>query len=207
MPLWSDLHPTDFPLIQRVWLDRPGSYNLVAPTGTAFVRAAAAGCGGFKDDADGWGGGAAFAFNKEAAAAGATFTAQVGDPEFSRPSANTTAGDSWVKRSNATNLVYADRGRPDGSAGLAANSTGLTTRSGSAATGSAGGAGAGDAGDTAAMGFGGRGANPGTSEANLDALAAWYGGGGGRRSARQVPIIPAGCGLVCVEFYTQDPRY
>lgn len=197
--LHSDLFPIGYPLIQRLYLSEPGTaMTVIAPPGTAWVRVSVSPAGGFKDDADGWGGGGAFAFAQEVCAPAAVFHVQVGDTQHARPAANDALGDSWVKRADNTTLVYADRGRPDGSPGLAANSTGSIVRDGSAATSSHGGASAGDDIDPWALGFGGQGANT--------TRAAWYGAGGGHVSGFFLyPTFPAGDGRVCLEFYQYDP--
>lgn len=189
--------PLGWPLIKVVYFDEPGTYTVTAPAGTAWLRVGSGGAGGFKDDADGWGGGAAFAYSEEACLPGAAFTVQVGDSQFARPSANTVAGDSWIKRADASVLVYADRGRPDGSPGLAANCTGVTKLDGSSATSDAGGASAGDDSDPNPMGFGGRGA----SLTN----APWFGGGGGRFTGPYLyPLFPPADGRICLEFYSAN---
>jgi hypothetical protein len=194
------LFPLGYPLISRIYFSDPGVWAAEAPPLTAWVRAAASGAGGFKDDADGWGGGAAFAFSSESCAPGADFQIQVGDTQHSRPAANDALGNTWVKRADSSILVLADRGRPDGSPGLGANSTGLITRSGGAAGPSSGGASAGDDSDPFPLGFGGVGA----SITN----APWYGGGGGRVSgAFTYPQFAAADGRACLEFYAVDPGY
>lgn len=198
---FSDLFPLGYPLIQRTYFRTPGATGLiVAPPKTLFVRAAAAGAGGYKDDADGWGYGAAYAFRSEACAAGAQFTYQVGDSQFCRVAQNTVAGDTWIKRQDTSSLVYADRGKPT-QAGLVGNSAGAVRRAGSAPTGTDGGASAGDDADPYPLGFGGRGASR--------TLAPWYGGGGGRQT---YPIIgawfhPPGDGMACIEFWALNPGY
>ena len=197
--LHPDLFPLGYPLIRRVWFQEPGEYSVQAPADTTWVRASASAAGGFKDDVAGWGGGAAFAFDEEACAELATFTVQVGDSQFCRPSADTVAGDSWVKRAGGSILVYADRGRPDGSPGLADNSTGSIARSGSSAGMTQGGMAAGDDQDDFPLGFGGRGAST--------TAPAWYGGGGGRVAGPyRWPLKPPGDGRVCLEFFRRNPE-
>lgn len=192
--------PTGYPLIERHYFDTPGAIAITAPPKTGYVRAGAQASGGFKDNADGWGGGASFAFSAEACAAGATFTGWVGDSQFCRSSQNTTSGDSWIRRANSSLLVYADRGRPDGSPGLLANCTGTIKRSGSAAASDAGGASAGDDADQYPLGFGGQGAS--------QTFAPWYGGGGGRQTyGSLVWLHPPGDGRLCVEFYSRNAGY
>lgn len=194
------LFPLGYPLIDRVYFNEPGTFNVTAPALTSWVRSAVSGAGGFKDDVDGWGGGAAFAFASEDCDPGAAFQVQVGDSQFTRPTANTGQGDSWIKRGDSSILVQADRGRPDGSPGLLANCVGLIKRSGSAATASAGGASAGDDADPYPLGFGGVGA----SITN----APWYGGGGGRVSGPfTYPLFAAADGRACLEFYAVNPGY
>ncbi len=196
----STLFPRGYPLLQRLYFDVPGGpYSATAPAKALWVRASAGGCGGFKDDANGWGGGGAFAFDAELCAAGDAFTVQVGDTAFSRPSADTVAGDSWVKRPGGSVLVYADRGRHGGAGGLVANCTGSIKRAGVASTPLHGGASAGDDADDHARGFGGRGAST--------SLAAYYGGGGGFDNGRSLPLVAAADGRVCVEFYSRNPGY
>lgn len=200
--LHTDLFPLGFPLLQRIYfsLITAAPVAIAAPYDAAYIRAMASGAGGFKDDAPGWGGGAAWAFTGETCAGGDVFTVQVGDSQHARVAANDALGDSWVKRPNGTALVYADRGRPNGTGGLVANSTGSVLRAGSAATGSAGGASAGDDSDPFPLGFGGRGAT--------ETLSAWYGGGGGRIAndgAHKFLTFPPADGLLCVEFYLFNP--
>lgn len=201
MTTWSSIFPKGYALLDRQYFYEPGVYSAVAPAGTAYVRAAADGAGGFKDTGgDGWGGGSAYAFDQEACAPGATFSIQVGDTAFSRPSADTVAGDSYVKRADTSSLVYADRGRHSGSKGLAANSVGSVKHSGSDATANQGGASAGDDGDTRPMGLGGRGAS-----VNVSAMP---GGGGGRGVfGGATSVVPAGDGVVALEFYARNPGY
>jgi hypothetical protein len=197
----SVLFPSGYPLLKRIVLILPTltPVTIVTPPNTAWVRAAVGGAGGFKDNAAGWGGGAAYAFTEEASsvASSPTFTIQVGDSQFCRPSANTIAGDSWVKRSNGTALVYADRGRPDGTPGMVANSTGAIMRGGTAAASTHGGASGGDAGDTFDLGFGGRGAS--------SSVSAYYGGGGGFELGHDFPTFPAADGRAVLEFYSRNP--
>lgn len=196
--LHPDLFPLGYPLLRRAWFLEPGLFDVVAPLGTTWIRASASPAGGFKDDVNGWGGGGAFAFDEEACAELASFSVQVGDSQFCRPAANTEAGDSWVKRAGGTVLVSADRGRPDGTPGLADNCVGSVVRSGQAAAINQGGASAGDDGDALPLGFGGRGASA--------TVAAWYGGGGGRVSGSfKWPMKPAGDGRVCLEFFRRNP--
>lgn len=199
--LHSDLFPLGYPLIARYVYTTPGGITVPVPLGSTWLRAGAGGAGGFQDSANGWGGGAAYAFAGEACAYGSTYTGQVGDSQFSRPAANTNLGDSWVRRPDASILTYADRGRPDGTPGATANCTGSTKRAGSAPTASQGGASAGDDADPFPLGFGGRGAS--------DTVAAWYGGGGGYSSsgAYYFPQFPAGDGRLVLEFYRYNPGY
>lgn len=196
--LHSSLFSTGYPLIQRVWVP-VGALLVMAPAGSAWVRASAGGAGGFKDDAAGWGGGGAFAFAAEPCLAGDSFHCQTGDTQFTRTSSNTVSGDTWVKRGDLSVLVYADRGRPNGTAGASANCTGAITRSGVAGGTTQGGSSAGDDADTYPLGFGGRGAS--------SALAAFYGGGGGYEAGHDFPTFPAGSGRLCLEFYSSNPGY
>jgi len=199
--IWTEVFPLGYPLLGRVFLDAPGGPVAVqAPSGAVFVRAAVSGAGGFPDDVLRWGGGAAYAFRAEACAPGDVFTAQIGDSQFSRPTADTVAGDSWVKRPNSTVLVYADRGRHSGTRGLAVNSQGAIRRDGTDATADAGGPSAGDDADIYPLGFGGKGADI--------ALAPYFGGGGGRSTYPGFAWnYPAGDGRVCLEFYRINPGY
>lgn len=198
--LHSELFPIGYPLVSRQFFQLPaGPLAIVAPARAIWIRASANGSGGFRDGSPGFGGGAAFAFDAETCAPGDAFTVQVGNPEFARTAANTGLGDSWVKRANASLLVSADRGRPDGTAGQAANCTGSVTRNGSAGSSVLGGASAGDLLDDFPLGFGGRGASA--------TQAAYYGGGGGYNAAGSFPLVAAGCGMVCVEFFLRNPGY
>jgi hypothetical protein len=197
--LHSDLFPIGYPLVQRLYFSEPvTAAAVIAPDGSAWVRTSASGAGGFKDNADGWGGGAAFAFAEEACLPGNTFSVQLGDTQHSRPATDDNLGDSWVKRGDSSIMVYADRGRHGGSPGLASRSTGSITRDGTAGTSGQGGASAGDDIDPWSLGFGGQGANP--------TRPAWYGAGGGHVTGFYLyPTFPAGDGLVCLEFYQYNP--
>jgi hypothetical protein len=193
----SVVFPRGYPLILRKWFTAFGAFSITAPPQATWVRVSLSPAGGFKDDAPGWGGGGAFAFNAETSVAG-TYTGQVGDSDHARTAQNDGLGDSWLKRPDGTLLGYADRGRPDGTPGLAANCTGYITRGGAAATASQGGASAGDDADPLALGFGGAGAS--------SALAAYYGAGGGYELGHDFPTFPAGDGAVCVEFFSVNPN-
>lgn len=198
----SDLFPLGYPLISRTVFTTPGGVVIPVPLGATWIRAAAGGCGGFQDTvADQFGGGGAFALAQEACAYGATFIGQVGDSQYARPSANTTLGDSWIRRPDTSILTYADRGRPDGTPGQVANCTGSVKRAGSAPTSGQGGASGGDDVDPYPLGFGGRGASV--------QVAAWFGGGGGNTSSSSFPspLIPAADGRLVVEFYLVNPGY
>ncbi|HKT53686.1 MAG TPA: hypothetical protein VJP88_04500, partial [Caulobacteraceae bacterium] len=159
--LHSTLFPLGYPLIARYVFTTPGAFSVTAPAppdfafGATYIRAGVSAAGGFRDNAAGWGGGAAFAFAGEACTPGAVYTGQVGDSQHSRPEADDALGDGWLKRPDSSLLVYGDRGRWNGNPGLAANCTGTIKRDGSAATANAGGASAGDDADPYPLGFGG----------------------------------------------------
>lgn len=198
---WSDRHPTSYSLIQRFYFDVPGAVAAITvPARSSWMRVAASGAGGFRTATVGWGGGAAYAFDAEACTPGDVYTGQVGDSQFAKSTADTVAGDSWIKRPGGSVLVYADRGRPDGTPGSSANCTGSIKRSGSAPTSDAGGVSAGDDADPYPLGFGG----PGASRF----LAPFYGAGGGRQVYDGVTWYnPPGDGRLCVEFYLFNPGY
>lgn len=196
--LHSDLFPVGYPLLFRRHFSTPGAFSIAAPEGAVWIRVSSSGAGGFKDDAPGWGGGGAFAFDAESSVSG-TYTVQVGDADHARTAQNDALGDGWVKRPDTSVLVYADRGRPNGSGGLIANCTGSIKRAGTASTSTHGGASAGDDADLYPLGFGGRGAS--------SSVSAFYGGGGGFDLGHDVPTFPANDGLVCVEFFSANPGY
>lgn len=198
MIIHSVVFPLGYPLLAVFVFETVGPFSFTVPAGAVYLRAGVSGCGGFQDTVDGWGGGAAFAFGEEACTAGAPYTGQVGDSQHARPSADDVLGDSWIKRPDSSLLVYAERGHPNGQPGLAANSTGSTVRSGSAATLNAGGASAGDDQDPFPMGFGG----PGASLTN----APWFGAGGGHFTGPYLyPLFAPGDGRAVVEFYSLPP--
>jgi len=203
MTNWSNIFPRGYPLLQRAYVREPGAVgSIVAPAGAVWVRAGAAGAGGYMTSAPGWGGGAAFAYQSEACAPGDAFAYQNGDSQHATSSQEDGLADSWVKRPNSTFLVYAQRGRPDGGGGSAGACTGSVKRSGSAATSTQGGVAAGDDDLPAPMGFGGRG---GTTT-----MPPWYGGGGGRVLYPTQGVTwyhPPGDGMLCIEFYRTNPGF
>lgn len=195
MARWSEIFPLVFPLVGRRYVDGPATNVAVtAPAGAKFVRAGVVGAGGYRTAGGAgsniWGGGGAYAFDAEACEPGDIFTVQAGN-SFN----DTTLGDSWVKRPGGSILVYADRGRPNGTGGLIANSTGTVVRAGSAGTSSGGGRSGSDDGDPFPMGLGGKGADR--------SYAAFWGGGG-----RGVDWpYNAGDGRACLEFYSINPGF
>lgn len=196
----SDVFPTGYPLRLRRFFTTPGTFsiNITSVTAATWLRVSMNAAGGFKDDAPGWGGAAAFAFDHELAVAG-VYTGQVGDSDHARTAQNDVLGDSWVKRPDTSIFVYADRGRPGGAGGLVANCTGSIKRAGGAAASNHGGASAGDDADDMALGFGGQGASA--------SQAAYWGGGGGYEAGHDFPTFPAGDGAVCFELFTFNPGY
>lgn len=204
MTLWSDLYGSR-QLISRTFYATPGAQTITAPAKAAIIRISLVGAGGWATG--GFGGGAAFARRKTTCAPGNQFIVQVGDVAHSLD-AGDALGDSVVKTTPA-NVVKAkaERGKGTGP-GLAANSIGDVTRSGVAAPGgNTGGTCAGDDADNFPLGFGGRG---GKSQ-----LGPVRGGGGAKNYVEYAgaggyqflwTIVP-GNGLVCVEFFTDDPGY
>lgn len=196
----SVVFPAGYPLTFRRFFILPGVFSLTLSSVTAstWMRASAVGAGGFKDDAPGWGGGAAFAFDHEVAVVG-TYMGQVGDADHARTAQNDALGDSWVKRPDGSTFVYSDRGRPGGAGGLVANCTGSIKRAGTASSGTHGGASAGDDADDMALGFGGQGASSNA--------AAYWGGGGGFEAGHDFSTFPAADGAICIELFTLNPGY
>lgn len=203
MPTYTALHITDATLIATKAFKVAGQFNFTVPAGANYMRASALGCGG---QGDHWGGGAAFARSVVPVTPTENIKVQVGDV-----STASTPGDSWVKRNDGTTVIcYADRGRGNGSRGLAANSIGDVTRDGLPGNDSTGvgGSAPGDSGDFGAVGLSG----VGTNAARTNAAGP---GGGGKLQAvydennNFVKYIayPAGQGGVRLEFFDTNPNY
>lgn len=202
---YSEIFP-DAPqlLARKFYVDPVASLNVTVPAGATYARISCLGCGGQSTEAQG--GGGAFARSVVPVTPGETLNVRVGDT-----STASTNGDSYVRRS-ATYLCYADRGRGNGNAGLAANSVGDVTRNGQTASTSTsypdryGGQSATDAGDFGELGFGKRPAG-----GHYSWIGAAPGGGGVQFYAERVysgyTRHHAGCGLVAIEYFDKDPGY
>lgn len=118
MTTWSQLYPKPSILLSNVWFREPVRTNFVIPNNPSYqwLVAIVQGCGGMGEY---YGGGGALAKSKRKISPGESLQIQVGD--VSTASVN---GDSSVKRANNVVIAYADRGRGNGNAGLAVNSTG-----------------------------------------------------------------------------------
>jgi len=214
MTTWTELYYTRH-LIARTYYGVVGVQAITVPAKAAIVRISLVGAGG-AGAADGvtWGAGAAFARKKTTCTPGESFSLQVGDPAHT-VGAGSSAGDSTCTRvTGSVLLAKAERGKSTGP-GLAANSVGDVTRDGSAApyTGPPypngagyGGSAAGDDADPYPLGFGGRGAMAG------GIWNAVRGGGGGLNINLPAPsgqtfTYRPGPGLICLEFFDQDPGY
>jgi hypothetical protein len=215
--LFSDLYPNR-DLISRQFFTNPGTTNIVAPAGAAFIRVSAVGAGGFTAFGAGtgfrFGGGAAFARTLTACAAGDHYDVQVGDIAHTS-GAGDALGDSKVtKVVGGAVIVNADRGRGTGAPnkGLAANCVGDVKRDGS--DGGAfgpGGSSAGDDADLIQLGFGGPGIGRSAAEGGAREPASYPGAGGASSVFVELGesysgLVP-GNGMVCVEFFKTNPGY
>jgi hypothetical protein len=219
---WSDLFAQRH-LISRTYYFTRGVTNITVPAKSAYARLSAVGAGGWIISTGAFGGGAAFARKKTTVTPGETLAVQVGSILHSE-SAGDALGDSIVTRvSGSVVLMKAARGTGTGP-GLASSSTGDVKRDGSPgvtifpsgggglSTASHGGASAGDDADTFPLGFGGRGA---IGDITGNRRGAARGGGGAYRFVFYTDgggggsswTFPPGDGLVCVEFFDQDPGY
>lgn len=203
--LWSDLYPTRF-LLSQTYYSLPGTTIVTAPYDASILRVSAVGAGGWLSG--GYGTGGDFARTKLEIGALAQFEIQVGDIAHSL-GAGDALGDSVVTRVS-DGAVILRAGRGGATPGPAGNSVGDVVRGGLAATGSGaaarGGSAAGDDQDLIALGFGGRG--------GALVLGPVRGGGGCQGVTVSPPngspfsfTAPPGLGLVCVEFFIQDPGY
>lgn len=187
-------------LVKRQYFKVPGNTTGIAvPAGAKFLRALAQGCGG---QGTNFGGSGAFARRKIAVLSTDTFSVQVGNT-----STASTPGDSavWKGAVGGTVVCYADRGRGDGTAGLAVNSIGDVTRDGH--SGPTDGAEPGDAADLQALGFQGLQASPNTRSGDPGGggvLVPYYSSTG---AFAGYTIHAAGQGLVCLEWWDADPGY
>jgi hypothetical protein len=200
MTTYTAAFSDDAVLVQRSWFITPGAWNVTVPAGAKVCRASALACGGCGDN---WGGGGARARSTFPVTPGENLKLQTGNMTSA-----SVLGDSWVKRNDDTLLVYADRGRGDGTPGRASNSFGDVKFDGSAGSGGAGGASASDAADTVGLGLGGLGGSLYTSNGSE------FGGGGHQIFTLDttgvflgyVPVL-GGTGLVVLEFFDIDPGY
>lgn len=209
MTNFSTFFPGEATLLLRRFFADPGVFNLTVPAGATIARLAAGGCGG---QGDSYGGGGAFARSIVNVTPGESLQVQVGNT--STASSN---GDSFVKRSGAT-LVYADRGRGNGEAGLASRSVGDIKRDGQRGLNGTTtfGAPASDATDFGSLGFQGVGVyrviSGSLSSNNLTGP-----GGGGHNTAYYddngvfvayyATNAAAGTGQVAIEFFDINPGY
>ena len=218
MTSWTDLHARR-QLLSQKWYGAPGVQVITAPAGAAYIRASAVGAGGWDTGhtgapgvdggSPGWG--AAFARVKAACTPGEQFSLQVGDVLHTM-GAGTTAGDTTLTRvTGGAVILKAERGKAT-AAGLAANSIGDTKRSGSAPSGAGtaaiGGASGGDDADTFPLGFGGRGGQRFLSAARggggINDMLVYHAFPGGLDYVLYLKILP-GNGLMCVQFFNQNP--
>lgn len=213
-------------LIHRTWYRFPlvdgGSggevaHNIVAPAKTAVGRVSMVGAGGWftRDVAIGQhaGGGAAFSRTKFLAAPDEAFTAYVGNPYFNITnfSTNIPNGDGSSRFIRNTGSVLLCKAAAAfgavGSFGLASGSVGDTKRDGSPAPRhDLSGAPGNDEADAYSLGF------KAMSAGDNGKMMVGHGVGGIGRY-RMFPgndfsweIVP-GCGLICVEWFTEDPGY
>lgn len=219
MTLWSDLYGSR-DLISRTFYKTPGTFTATAPAATAYLRVSLVGAGGWSSsNPTNRGGGSAFARKKLAATPGAQFSIQVGSIYENLITSGVSAplADSIVTRvSDSVVIAKAAHGLGTSvpNKGTAANSIGDTVRDG----GDGGGNGyntttgfsAGDDADPYPLGFGGAGITPAAN--NLSTI--WAAPGvGGLYSSPLTPdstatiYIPAGNGMVCVEWFNKDPPY
>lgn len=208
MTNYSTLYPDQVTLISRKWFKTSGMQTQTVPAGAAYARAICMACGGQGDNV---GGGSALAISKFQVTPGEVLNLQVGNT-----STASTQGDSFVKRASGETLVYADRGRGNGTQGLSSNCIGDIRRSGTAgyvgsfSDPSVGGASGNDMADYGTLGVGGRGAQVTVTGAD-DIKPADHGGGGQSRIIYQesgdfyYSAIPSGPGCVVFEFFNQDP--
>ena len=209
MTLWSELFRVRH-LLSRTFYSAPGTQVIVAPDKAAIIRASLSAAGGWANG--GFGAGAAFARVKAVCAPGDQFSIQVGDIAHSLGAGDALGDSILTKLPSNTVLAKAARGGGGNSPGLAANCVGDTKRSGAnpgntAPDGSmAGGLSAGDDADPYPLSFGGRGAS--------HRIAAAPGGGGAKNYVeyqnggyQQIWTLCPGNGLICVEFFDQDPGY
>lgn len=199
MTTWTQVHSDEATLIARAWFKVAGTgLNLTVPAGALFVKAVSEGCGG---QGDHWGGGGALALAVEDVAPGDNLVIQVGTTSTAG-----VLGDSFVKRNDGTVICYADRGRGNGTKGLASNSIGDITRDGGAPSSGIGGNPATDDDLFGSLGFGGigrqgvfgQGADPGGG--GLIATGNDFYGGN-----VVIGQYAAGYGRVCLEFYDTNP--
>lgn len=210
MTLWTDLFPDEAILLGRTWQKLPGQFNLVVPTtfgkwpgkSAAYCRAHVMGCGGTGQY---WGGSGARARGIFTVTPGETLLTQIGVT-----STASTPGDTWVKRNNGTLLLYADRGRGNGTQGLASNSFGDETYDGQPGNNSSGtGGGLNDLGEYAEiLNFAARGSDYQFTRASDP-------GGGGKGAAVTDPYSNVvghtgwygGQGIACYEWFNSNPNY
>lgn len=206
----TDLYPNPVNLLLRKWFNEDDASSYLVPTivggkpvNISHMVAYGLGCGGM---GDGYGGGGALAKAKAKATPGEQLLLQVG-----KVSTASALGDTFVKRANNSVIIYADRGRGNGTPGLASNSTGDIKMDGKPGSGSAIliGAPPSDLEFQKSIGIGGF----GFFYAQSLLQAADYGGGG-----RLIPLYDsegiftgsyysdgAGTGKICIDFLDGDP--
>jgi hypothetical protein len=195
-------------LLQRIFYSDPGFFTINAVSGARFVRATALGCGG---QGANWGGGGSLARSRfPVLTDGEAYEIRVGDT-----STASELGDSFVRRIGGPYLVYADRGRGNGTGGRAANSIGdikIDGQDGNSSTGF-GGDPASDASMYAPVGISGSGYGK-PSTYYYGRLTSDFGGGGllsysYRDNGEIAGTVgrPAGYGRVVMEYFNVDPGY
>lgn len=195
-------------LLRRIFYSEPGFFTINAIAGAKFVRATALGCGG---QGENWGGGGALARSR--------FPILVDEEAYEIRVGNTSTasilGDSFVRRIGGPYLVYADRGRGNGTGGKAANSIGDVKIDGQNSTSQTGvgGSPATDDAQYSPVGIGGVGyRNP--INYYFGNLPSDFGGGGlltysyyNSGEIAGTVGYPAGYGRVVMEYFNIDPGY
>ncbi len=207
MTTYTDTYPDDTVLLLTKWFREEASASSYFVPNDKRIKWAVItvqGCGAMGGDP---GGGGAIAKSKVLVTPGELLQIQVG-----KCSTASVLGDSFVKRANNTVIAYADRGRGNGSPGLAINSTGDLKKDGFSSSASPitnRGAPSSDQSIDKSQGFGGHGysyaqpylaqaADPGGS----GILVPLYSGG---EWVGSYTTDGAGTGSVCIEFYNGNP--
>ena len=229
MTLASDLFGTKV-LISRQWLREPlvdsggaeVAYSITSPAKATVGRVSALGAGGWFSrsfPAGGPpGGGAAFARTKFSTTPGEGFTAFVGNPYQNVVSVSTWAvnGDGssrFIRNAGSVVLCKAapaigiNSGGAYGRRGLASDCIGDVKRDGENTDGASLGGAPGDQADQQGIGL----TFPQGGKNSLIPVGHGVGGVGrwrvlGGSETFEWEIVP-GCGLICIEWFTQDPGY